>query len=266
MNSVINFIWELIFLKEVLILAIVFSLLEYFFPLNKNSIDRHEKIQDLAWLYFNEHITPHLFRYIKVFFSFFLISLVSKISPWNKFQINGALAFCIIIIYKDLMFYIAHNISHRSPVFWRLHILHHSSTRIDWLAGFRGYWLDNIFFDLLMGSIFIFIHVSDKELHTLMIFELTWVYFIHCNVNFKLGFLEKWINSPRTHHWHHSLDFKCSKGQNFGAYTLIWDRIFKTYFNDGTLPTEYGIYVKTYPSNFLKRLIYPFKYTNDFKQ
>ena len=74
----LHFLWKLIFLKEVIFLGLLFSFLEYYFPLVKSPIKRKERFQDLVWLYFNEHITPHIFKYIKTFLNFSLLIFFFK--------------------------------------------------------------------------------------------------------------------------------------------------------------------------------------------
>ena len=68
---------------------------------------------------------------------------------------------------------------------------------------------------------------------------LTWGYFIHANVRWRLGPLEWIVSTPAFHHWHHTKSGPIDK--NF-ASTLPWlDRIFGTHHLPDHLPDDYGI-------------------------
>ena len=111
------------------------------------------------------------------------------------------------------------------------------------------------------SSIFFFVDVSSGFIYWLAIYELNLNFFIHTNLNFKMLSLQKWINNPHTHHWPHAKDQKFKGGQNFGSYTVIWDRLFGTFYLPENLsaPEEYGLVDNSnYPKGFISRFIHPF--------
>jgi hypothetical protein len=62
-----------------------------------------------------------------------------------------------------------------------------------------------------------------------------WGFFIHANVNWRLGFMERLISSPAFHHWHHSVN------KNY-APMLPWvDQMFGTLYLPEQWPEKYGI-------------------------
>jgi len=73
-------------------------------------------------------------------------------------------------------------------------------------------------------------------------------FFIHANVGIGIKKGRPvwkqffgWVVSPMHHHWHHSPENHFPYGQNFGVYTLIWDRLFGTLHAPGTWPEKYGL-------------------------
>src|SRR5207244_4206653 len=51
-----------------------------------------------------------------------------------------------------------------------------------------------------------------------------WGFFIHSNVNWRLGWLEWLISSPAFHHWHHTNDGPELINKNYAAMLPLVDR------------------------------------------
>lgn len=249
---------------DIPLFGIFYAVLESYFPFKMGvaGLRRPEVFQDIIWLYFNEWVAPFLTRYLNLIFIFLFWNRLSSYLVFSKFQLSPLLTLAAVFFWRDFAFWLNHLLAHRIKFLWRFHELHHSSTKMDWLAGFRGYWLDNFFFDTSMGFIFFFVDVSSDFMFLWGYFELNTTYFIHTNTRFKLGFLSQWINNPYTHHWHHAKESKFKGGQNFGGYTLIWDHLFGTFYVPQKYgpPEVYGIASNApYPSGFVKRFFHPFQ-------
>jgi sterol desaturase/sphingolipid hydroxylase (fatty acid hydroxylase superfamily) len=48
------------------------------------------------------------------------------------------------VLLFDLVGYWAHRAAHQIPMLWRFHAVHHSSERLDWIAGVRAHPLDGV--------------------------------------------------------------------------------------------------------------------------
>ena len=58
-----------------------------------------------------------------------------------------------------------------------------------------------------------------------------WGFFIHANVNWRLGFVEQILSTPAFHHWHHTTnDGERYLNKNYSAMLPWVDRLFGTYF------------------------------------
>ena len=66
-------------------------------------------------------------------------------------------------------------------------------------------------------------------------------FFIHANVSWRFGWLERIVSSPAFHHWHHTNDGPECVNKNF-APMLPWiDQCFGTfYLPKGKWPSKYG--------------------------
>ena len=73
-----------------------------------------------------------------------LLAIVSILGPalargipapvHHAFSRSGLLGLAGVILVSDLLNYLAHRLLHRVRWLWRLHAVHHSSERVDWLA------------------------------------------------------------------------------------------------------------------------------------
>ena len=80
----------------------------------------------------------------------------------------------------------------------------------------------------------------------------------HCNVEMRFGPINYLFNTPELHRWHHSRDLE-EGNKNYGENLMIFDLLFRTYFNaDRRPPANIGI-DDPMPANFLGQLVQPFK-------
>ena len=80
--------------------------------------------------------------------------------------------------------------------------------------------------------------------------------YIHSILNVSTGNLQKIINRPEMHRWHHSTGK--GRNRNFATKLAIWDWIFDTAFLPETKPDEYGL--KTFfPKHYIKQTLFAFR-------
>jgi hypothetical protein len=82
-----------------------------------------------------------------------------------------------------------------------------------------------------------------RVLYTVM--ATTWSFIVHANVNWRLGWLELFIATPSSHHWHHITEDKRCINKNYATFLPLIDRIFGSYY----LPSKrwqlsYGLVVE----------------------
>jgi sterol desaturase/sphingolipid hydroxylase (fatty acid hydroxylase superfamily) len=156
----------------------------------------------------------------------------------------------------DLAAYWGHRWSHEVPFLWRIHVIHHSSERLDWLSGIRVHPLDG----LVLAPVFGFLVVagfSPRVTGALALIQLAVGVFLHANVRWRLRPLQRVVSTPEFHHWHHANE-PDALNRNFSALLPVWDLIFGTYFMPERRPQVYGTAVAV-PAPFLAQLHHPFK-------
>tara|TARA_R110000850_G_scaffold271031_2_gene404797 strand:+ start:191505 stop:192320 length:816 start_codon:yes stop_codon:yes gene_type:complete len=138
--------------------------------------------------------------------------------------------------------YGVHYLLHKVKWMWRLHIIHHSDTKVDVTTGTRHHPLDFViretfalFAVLLMGMPIAFYLIY-------RILSVFFTYFTHANIN--LGKIDKYISyvfvTPNMHKFHHHWEMPWTD-TNFGNMFSFWDRIFGTFVYDDTKKIRYGL-------------------------
>ena len=84
-----------------------------------------------------------------------------------------------------------------------------------------------------------------------------WGMYIHANLNVRSGPLQRVINGPEMHRWHHAVGR--SMGMNFSTKFAVWDWLFGTaYFPPDRHARVYGL--KTFfPPHYLGQTLHAFR-------
>jgi sterol desaturase/sphingolipid hydroxylase (fatty acid hydroxylase superfamily) len=131
-------------------------------------------------------------------------------------------------ILQDFLYYWFHKASHHIHWLWAAHVVHHSSTKMNFSTAFRqslmyplaGMWL----FWLPM----IFIGFDPVTVFTVVALNLAYQFFVHTQIVHKLGLFEKVFNTPSHHRVHHAIN-EGYLDKNFAGVLIIWDKLFGTY-------------------------------------
>jgi lathosterol oxidase len=168
-----------------------------------------------------------------------------------------ALQFVEVLVVADLTQYAVHRLFHRVPWLWRFHAVHHSSRRMDWLAGSRLHLVDIV---VTRGLSFVPLYVAGfapAAVFAYVLFVSFQAVLIHANVNWRFGPLRWILATPQYHHWHHAVE---PTDVNFAVHLPVIDRLFGTqYLPDDRWPAEYGIAGPPLPRDYLGQLAYPFR-------
>lgn len=165
----------------------------------------------------------------------------------------------------EIGYYWGHRWMHEIPWLWRFHAIHHSAVRVDWLVSTRAHPLD-IVFPRLCGFVPMYAlglvqprgNTADWLLLAIFLIGYTWGFFIHANLNWRLGWLEYLVSTPAFHHWHHTNDSPAVINKNY-APMLPWiDLLFGTFhLPKRQLPARYGINDPLAP-DLPRQLLQPF--------
>ncbi len=164
----------------------------------------------------------------------------------------------IIMMATDFVQYWVHRAFHTFPVLWRFHAIHHSTKKMDWLAGARMHLIEIAVLRSLTALPMFTLGFKPEAIQGYLLIVYFYSSFIHANIGWKLGFLERFFVTPRFHHWHHGSD-RAAIDINYASHFPIYDWLFGTHHLPETeWPEAYGVVGNTVPRGYWKQFIYPF--------
>jgi alkylglycerol monooxygenase len=151
---------------------------------------------------------------------------------------NSFLSLSILFFLYDFCYYWAHRMSHEVNLFWGGHVVHHSSEEYNLSVALRQSSTQTIwtFFFYLPLAVLGFDPVGLVLVSGL---NLLYQFWIHTEAIGKMGFLEKFMNTPSHHRVHHGRNPKYLD-KNHGGTFIIFDKWFGTFQEEEERPT-YGI-------------------------
>src|ERR1043166_6759266 len=245
------------FLLDLLLMTLIFSPFEVLWPAYpKQSIFRAEWVMDVKY-FLSTHlpirITTPLILIPATQFAHFLgndaaLAFTGRL-PW-------LVQFFLAVVVAEVAEYWIHRALHEVPWLWRFHAVHHSSKALDWIAGSRAHFVDDILIrGLMLVSMMILFQMNIIFAYLIFVtLHATWT---HCNFGPNAKWLEKFLVMPRYHHWHHTSQ-KEAIDKNFAIHFPWIDRIFGTYYYPDEWPQRYGLDGEEIAPGFLQQTIEPF--------
>lgn len=130
-----------------------------------------------------------------------------------------------IVLVMDLLMYIFHYLVHHPVIYKVLHRKHHEHISTNFLSLFVLHPLETLGFGLMMIFVLMWYNFSIFSITIYLFINLVWGTIGHLNREFFPAWSEKlFLGTTKFHNQHHQ-----NEQTNFGFYTSIWDRIFRTY-------------------------------------
>ena len=236
--------------------AVLFALLERVVPYSKGQTFLREGFFDDFALY---TIAQSYILGI-VIFSFIIVRL-DAIGGFSRFHLIGRwplwLQVTFFVVTHDFYIYWMHRWQHRNRYMWRLHEAHHSPASVDWLSGSRSHCLEILINQTVEFAPIVLLGASPEVLPLKGAISAVWGMYIHANLNVHTGQLQRIINGPEMHRWHHAMGK--GMGSNFSTKLAIWDWMFGTaYLPADRRATGYG--VRTwFPKHYVAQTLYAFR-------
>jgi sterol desaturase/sphingolipid hydroxylase (fatty acid hydroxylase superfamily) len=190
----------------------------------------------------------------------FVIEFIDNSTQLSRFQLisDWPIWFQVLffLITHDLYIYAFHRWQHKNKYLWRLHEAHHSPKEVDWLSGVRSHAVEILINQTVEFLPIILLGAAPEVAVYKGAISAIWGMYIHSNIDVRSGHIQKIINGPEMHRWHHSTGK--GRNRNFATKFAIWDWIFGTSYLPETKPKEYGL--KTFfPSNYFSQTVFAFR-------
>lgn len=145
----------------------------------------------------------------------------------TSFWIIGA-EFLLFFFLFDAFYYHAHRLLHQKTLYRWIHQYHHRATSPNFFTAFAFHPLEGVFMSMMSSIVAYGLGFHFYSLVSVMLFQYLMNMSVHCGHEYFPKFwyqkwFTAWFMSPTFHDQHHE-----KFNYNFGAFTTIWDRVFKT--------------------------------------
>jgi sterol desaturase/sphingolipid hydroxylase (fatty acid hydroxylase superfamily) len=184
----------------------------------------------------------------------------------NQLPVPEGLSILVTLLFLDFAIYCQHIVSHKLPLLWRLHQVHHTDLEFDATTAVRFHPLE-IMISMLYKVLCIYLIGANPW--AVIAFEIILngaATFNHSNINIPPAIDKKlrWlIITPDMHRIHHSA-VPAETDSNYGFSLSCWDRLCKTYVAEPRQPQTamaMGLmpFRQQHELGILKLLLLPFK-------
>lgn len=145
--------------------------------------------------------------------------------------IDGLFAGIVSFVFLDFAVWLEHVASHKIPLLWRIHRMHHADTGFDVTTGLRFHPLEILLSMAWKAAVIV---ALGAPVLAVLIFEIVLngtSMFNHSNVRLNKQadrLLRRVLVTPDMHRVHHSAE-RAETDSNYGFNFPFWDRLFGTY-------------------------------------
>lgn len=167
---------------------------------------------------------------MRVFFGF--IGIFTYEWTLNHFALvhlpaNHWATYVYAFVLYDLCYYWSHRLGHTMGLFWASHVVHHQSEEFNLTTALRQTstgsftgWIFYVPLALTGVPLGVFLVVG--------VVQLFYQFWPHTRVIGRMGFLDRWIQTPSNHRVHHAQnDIYLDK--NYVGVFMIWDHLFGSF-------------------------------------
>lgn len=179
-------------------------------------------------------------------------------------------AIVVGILVLDLWKYLEHRLMHGVPLLWRLHLVHHSDTDVDFTTAERHHPLEVVIGTVGFVAVTVAFAIPPLAIALYALIATIVALFSHANIQVGRALdrpLSWVIVTPAVHNVHHSAE-RAETDSNFGLMMTLWDRLFGTYTADtpqSAAARQIGLeYFRSDRDGWLDRvLLQPFRHASD---
>lgn len=247
------------FILNLLLFAFIFIFIEKVFGHKKEQlVFRCEWQTDLLYFTFNHILIGVFLIIVNMFVAQFNFAIHTTLQTFIQSG-HFIVQFLLIMLVSDFVQYWSHRAYHEIPFLWKFHAVHHSSEKMDWIAGSRVHVVELLLTRMLILLPLILLGFDQNAVNAYIAFVAFQAVFDHANISVNPSYLRYIFVTPNFHHWHHSQDRE-ALDKNYAAYFSFLDYFFGTAVDSQKMwPEKYGVLGDYVPKGFFAQFIYPFK-------
>ncbi|NGO83821.1 sterol desaturase family protein [Streptomyces sp. 196(2019)] len=141
----------------------------------------------------------------------------------------------------SLVSYLVHRLGHTSALLWRLHGVHHVPQKVNVANNGVNHVLDIVLAQSLVQLTLALAGFSRSAVLVTGLFVVAQGYFVHANIDVRIGRFNHLLASPEQHRLHHSTDL--SEAGHYGSDLSCWDHLFGSFtWHPGREPAAVGLH------------------------
>jgi len=209
---------------------ILFSGLEFIFPKKHRNLPRTKRwLTHIGFTIIDSFAVRLLGPFIALSVAVWANS--KNIGLFNITELPAWIELLLAFILLDFAIYLQHIATHKIPILWRLHKVHHTDRDLDASSALRFHPIE-IMLSMIYKCALVFL--IGPAVVAVLVFEICLnasAIFNHANLALPLWLdkpLRLFIVTPDMHRIHHSVH-PDETDRNFGFNFSIWDKVFRTY-------------------------------------
>ncbi len=154
----------------------------------------------------------------------------ARVGVVARMPLPGPVRLVVTLLLLDYTLYVWHVLTHRVPVLWRFHVVHHLDRDLDASTAVRFHFGELAISTVWRAAQVVAIGVAPDALAVWQTATLVSVLFHHSNVRLPIALervLARVVVTPRLHGIHHST-VRAETDSNWSSGLVVWDRLHGT--------------------------------------
>lgn len=244
------------YLSELLPLFVLFLLIAFLIKRQDAATHWQAVIQsslfNLSCILINLILMLPLLNIIHESFMTFIPGLLTKV--WDN--TNSIVVVVFAVFAGDFIGYWRHRFEH-SRLLWPAHATHHSDEHMTWLTLQRFHPINFLSTFVIDTTFLTLLGFPPYAVIANNLIRHYYGYFIHADIPWRYGLLEKVFVTPTMHRWHHAKE-RAAHNTNYATVFSVLDRAFGTYRVPSQCTVPLGVSHKL-GKNILPQMLYPFR-------
>jgi sterol desaturase/sphingolipid hydroxylase (fatty acid hydroxylase superfamily) len=153
----------------------------------------------------------------------------------------GRIAAAVVVL--DAVAYAMHVVSHKVPLLWRLHAVHHADPALDVTTSVRHHPIELLPGTLAFGAVIALVgfQTGDLVVYATLAFMIQALAHARLRLTARAATVVGWIFvTPGIHAVHHS-PIRVETDSNYGELFSVWDRLLGTFRSPAGQPARFGL-------------------------